>query len=110
MTKDELIKLLYEYDFLKNSVKKFANEYKISEKTVKKYLKQNNINYNSRTLITNQNRDVKGRFCFQIQNLPETQGKITKPDNIIPQENNFLSYEQKIRRFRTPYTSSTSKV
>ncbi len=51
ITIDEFIKLLKEYDFKKNSIKKFANEYKISEKTVTKYLKQNNIDYNSRTLL-----------------------------------------------------------
>jgi hypothetical protein len=69
ITIDELIKLLKEYDFKKNSIKKFANEYKISEKTVTKYLKQNNIDYNSRTLLIYKNRDVNGRFCLSINSL-----------------------------------------
>ena len=34
ITINEFIKLLKEYDFKKNSIRKFANEYKISEKTV----------------------------------------------------------------------------
>jgi predicted transcriptional regulator len=66
---DEFIKLLKEYDFKKNSIRKFANENKISEKTVTKYLKQNSIDYNSRTLLIHKNRDVNGRFCLGINSF-----------------------------------------
>lgn len=64
---DEFIKLLKEYDFKKNSVRKFSNEYSVSEKTVLKYLKQNNIDYNSRMLLIDRNRDVSGKFCLALQ-------------------------------------------
>ena len=69
ITINEFIKLLKEYDFKKNSIRKFANEYKISEKTVTKYLKQSNIDYNSRTLLIHKNRDVNGRFCLSINSF-----------------------------------------
>lgn len=77
---DEFIKLLKEHDFKKNSVRKFANEYTVSEKTVIKYLKQNNINYNSRTLVIDRNRDVSGRFCLALQknHLIRSQGEANK--------------------------------
>lgn len=64
---DEFITLLKEYDFNKNSVRKFANEYNVTEKTVIKYLKLNNIDYNSRTLVIDRNRDVSGKFCLALQ-------------------------------------------
>jgi hypothetical protein len=66
ITIDEFIKLIKEYDFKKNSIRKFANGYKISEKTVTKYLRENNVDYNSRTLLSRKNRDVNGRFCLII--------------------------------------------
>jgi len=78
ITIDEFIKLLKEYDFKKNSIRKFANEYKISEKTVAKYLKQNNIDYNSRTLLIHKNRDVNGRFCLSINSFGTERVKYNK--------------------------------
>lgn len=109
MTQDELIKLLNEYDFLKNSVKKFSNEYKISEKTITKYLKQNNILYNSRTLLLNKNRDVNGKFCLpnkqntnkiidlQLNNIETDFSSIGRSNN------DTLTYEEKLRRIMTHY-------
>lgn len=43
MSPDELIKILKEYDFKKNSARSFSLKYKITEKTILKYLKQHNI-------------------------------------------------------------------
>jgi len=116
ITTDEFIKLLKEYDFKKNSIRKFANEYKISEKTVTKYLKQNNIDYNSRTLLIHKNRDVNGRFCLSINSFGAERVKDNKfrrsPNEfhelgtiekikINPSKNQNLSeksYEEKLRR------------
>ncbi len=132
ITIDEFIKLLKEYDFKKNSIKKFANEYKISEKTVTKYLKQNNIDYNSRILLIHKNRDVNGRFClsinsFGVENVKDNKfrrsdhefhesktiekikinpltSKDVKPSD--PSKNQNLSeksYEEKLRHIMTPF-------
>ena len=38
MTPSELIKILKEYNFKKNSVRSFSLKYKITEKTILKYL------------------------------------------------------------------------
>jgi hypothetical protein len=125
---DEFIILLKEYDFKNNSVRKFANNYKVSEKTVIKYLKQNNIEYNSRTLIIKRNRDVNGRFCINItkhdrsfsfqrkssisdsksmDNERKTIGsnfiekiKINPSKNPVKSEK---SYEEKLRRIEMPF-------
>jgi hypothetical protein len=111
ITIDEFIKLLKEYDFKKNSIRKFANEYKISEKTVTKYLKQNNINYNSRTLLIHKNRDVNGRFCLSInsfgaERVKDNKLKTIEKIKINPSKNKNLSeksYEEKLRRIMTPF-------
>lgn len=50
MTPIELIKILKEYDFKKNSVKSFSLKYKITEKTILKYLKEQKIPYNNRKI------------------------------------------------------------
>ncbi len=121
ITIDEFIKLLKEYDFKKNSIRKFANEYKISEKTVTKYLKQNNIDYNSRTLLIHKNRDVNGRFCLSINSLGVEnvkdnkfrrshhefhESKTIEKIKINPSKNQNLSeksYEEKLRRIMSPF-------
>jgi hypothetical protein len=118
ITIDEFIKLLKEYDFKKNSIRKFANEYKISEKTVTKYLKQNNIDYNSRTLLIHKNRDVNGRFCLSINSFgaervkdnqfrrSHHELKTIEKIKINPSKNQNLSeksYEEKLRRIMTPF-------
>ena len=121
ITIDEFIKLLKEYDFKKNSIRKFPNEYKIFEKTVTKYLKQNNIDYNSRTLLIHKNRDVNGRFCLSI-NLFGTdrvkddkfrrshhefhESKTIEKIKINPSKNKNLtekSYEGKLGRIMTHF-------
>ena len=121
ITTDEFIKLLKEYDFKKNSIRKFANQYKISEKTVTKYLKQNNIDYNSRTLLIHKNRDVNGRFCLSINSFGAERVKDNKfrrsphefhelktieKIKINPSKNQNLSeksYEKKLRRIMSPF-------
>jgi hypothetical protein len=121
ITIDEFIKLLKEYDFKKNSIRKFANEYKISEKTVTKYLKQNKIDYNSRTLLIHKNRDVNGRFCLSIKSFSAErvqdnkfrrshhdfhESKPIEKIKINPSKNQNLSeksYEEKLRRIITPF-------
>jgi hypothetical protein len=111
ITIGEFIKLLKEYDFKKNSIRKFASEYKISEKTVTKYLKQNNIDYNSRTLLIHKNRDVNGRFCLSInsfgaEGVKDNKLKTTEKMKINPSKNQNLSeksYEEKLRRIMTPF-------
>ena len=115
ITIDEFIKLLKEYDFKKNSIRKFANEYKISEKTFTKYLKENN-DYNSRTLLIHKNRDVNGRFCLSINSFGAErvkdnkfrrshhefhESKTIEKIKINPSKNQNLSeksYEEKLRR------------
>jgi hypothetical protein len=113
---DEFIMLLKEYDFKNNSIRKFANNYKISEKTVVKYLKKNNIEYNSRTLIINRNRDVNGRYCLNIKKDFVKKPEIKVNHRVIINDNNQtkkqsssktkanVSYEEKIKRIMTPYT------
>jgi len=109
----------------------FANEYKISEKTVTKYLKQNNIDYNSRTLLIHKNRDVNGRFCLSINSFSAErdasrtsfasavkdnkfrrshhefhESKTIEKIKINPSKNQNLSeksYEEKLRRIMTPF-------
>jgi hypothetical protein len=121
ITIDEFIKLLKEYDFKKNSIRKFASEYEISEKTVTKYLKQNNIDYNSRTLLIHKNRDVNGRFCLSINSFSAErvkdnkfrrsphefhESKTIEKIKINPSKNQNLSeksYEEKLRRIMTPF-------
>jgi len=121
ITIDEFIKLLKEYDFKKNSIRKFANEHKISEKTVTKYLKQNNIDYNSRTLLIHKNRDVNGRFCLSINSFGAERVKDNKfrrsphefhelktieKIKINPSKNQNLSEksnEKKLRCIMTPF-------
>jgi beta-lactamase superfamily II metal-dependent hydrolase len=106
ITIDELIKLLKEYDFKKNSIRKFANEYKISEKTVTKYLKQNNINYNSRKLLTHKNHDVNGRFCLSINSFVAERVK----DNKFRQSNHELHESKTIEKIKiNPSTSKDVK-
>jgi hypothetical protein len=121
ITIDEFIKLLKEYDFKKNSIRKFVNEYKISEKIVTKYLKQNNIDYNSRTLLIYKNRDVNGRFCLSIKSFDAERVKDNKfrrshhefhesktiekiKINLSKNQNlSEKSYEEKLRRIMTPF-------
>ena len=118
---NEFIKLSKEYNFKKNSVRKFANEYKISEKTVTKYLKQNNIDYNSRTLLIYKSRDVNGRFCLSIERVKrfdsnksnliskevkDNKLKTIEKIKINPSKNQNLSeksYQEKLRRIMTPF-------
>ena len=65
MTPNELIKILKEYDFKKNSVRSFALKYKITEKTILKYLKKNDIPYNSRKINYEIPRNSLGQYTFQ---------------------------------------------
>ncbi len=121
ITIDEFIKLIKEYDFKKNSIRKFANEYKISEKTVTKYLRENNVDYNSRTLLSRKNRDVNGRFCLSINSFSAERVKDNKLKTIekikinTPTKLAFTSetynkqnlsdksYEEKLRCIMTPF-------
>ena len=64
-TKDDLVILLKQYDFITHSVTSFSNKYNVNSKTVIKYLRENNIKYNNKSVvITNRVRDVNGRYCL----------------------------------------------
>ena len=65
MTPNELIKILKEYDFKKNSVRSFSLKYKITEKTVLKYLKEHNIPYNNRKISYEMTRNCLGQYTFK---------------------------------------------
>ena len=76
-----------------------------------KYLKQNNIDYNSRTLLIHKNRDVNGRFCLSInsfgaERVKDNKLKTIENIKINPSKNQNLSeksYEEKLRRIMTPF-------
>ena len=65
MTSDELIKILKEYDFKKNSVRSFSLKYKITEKTILKYLKEHNIPYNNRKISYEMTINCLGQYTFK---------------------------------------------
>ena len=65
MTPDELIKILKEYDFKKNSVRSFSLKYKITEKTILKYLKEHKIPYNNRKISYEMTRNCLGQYTFK---------------------------------------------
>ena len=65
MTPSELIKILKEYDFKKNSVRSFSLKYKITEKTILKYLKEHNIPYNNRKISYEMTRNCLGQYTFK---------------------------------------------
>jgi len=65
MTPNELIKILKEYDFKKNSVRSFSSKYKITEKTILKYLKEHKIPYNNRKISYEMTRNCLGQYTFK---------------------------------------------
>ena len=65
MTPSELIKILKEYDFKKNSVRSFSLKYKITEKTILKYLKEHKIPYNNRKINYEMTRNHLGQYTFK---------------------------------------------
>jgi hypothetical protein len=64
MTPNELIKILKEYDFKKNSVRSFSLKYKITEKTILKYLKEHKIHYN-RKINYEMIRNCLSQYAFK---------------------------------------------
>ena len=65
MTPSELIKILKEYDFKKNSVRSFSLKHKITEKTILKYLKEHNIPHNNRKISYEMTRNCLGQYTFK---------------------------------------------
>jgi len=65
MTPSELIKILKEYDFKKNSVRSFSLKYIITEKTILKYLKEHKIPYNNRKVSYEMTRNCLGQYTFK---------------------------------------------
>ena len=65
MTPNELIKILKEYDFKKNSVRSFSLKYKITEKTILEYLKEHKIPYNNRKISYEMTRNCLGQYTFK---------------------------------------------
>ena len=65
MTPNELIKILKEYDFKKNSVRSFSLKYEITEKTILKYLKEHKIPYNNRKISYKMTRNCLGQYTFK---------------------------------------------
>ena len=65
MTPNELIKILKEYNFKKNSVRSFSLKYKITEKTILKYLKEHKIPYNNRKISYEMSRNCLGQYTFK---------------------------------------------
>ena len=66
MTKQDLISLLKDYNFINNSIRSFCHKYNIHYNTVSKYLRENNIPYNRKESILARDRDVNGRFILSI--------------------------------------------
>jgi hypothetical protein len=65
MNKDEIIKLIKEYDFIINSKTSFANKYNISTKTVSNYIKEFNINCKKSGVTIVRDRDISGKFIYK---------------------------------------------
>ena len=65
MTPIELIRILKEYNFMKNSVRSFSLKYKITEKTILKYLKEHKIPYNNRKIRYEMSRNCLGQYTFK---------------------------------------------
>ena len=114
MTPNELIKILKEYDFKKNSVRSFSLKYKITEKTILKYLKEHKIPYNNRQISYEMTRNCLGQYTFkscqnQIQptsdknNTNFTQQTSNQPINLIYQNSgavrNFKEFNKKYEKF-----------
>jgi hypothetical protein len=64
VTKQELINLLKQYDFINNSIGSFSLKYGVSSKTISKYLRENNIPYNRKETSIERDRDNSGKFIF----------------------------------------------
>ena len=95
MTPNELIKILKEYDFKKNSVRSFSLKYKITEKTILKYLKEHNIPYNNRKINYEMTRNCLGQYTFKNY---VTKGTIcqnpSQPKSNIKEKNETYSSQQ----------------
>ena len=65
MTPNELIEILKEYNFKKNSVRSFSLKYKITEKTILKYLKEHSIPYNNMKISYEMTRNCLGQYTFK---------------------------------------------
>jgi len=87
MTPDELIKILKEYDFKKNSVRSFSFKYKITEKTILKYLKEHNIPYNNRKISYEMTRNCLGQYTFKNTTAKQS-------DNIYDSNKSFQNQSQ----------------
>ena len=103
MTPDELIKILKEYDFKKNSVRSFSLKYKITEKTILKYLKEHNIPYNNRKISYEMTRNCLGQYTFKnttakqsdnIYDLNKSFQNQSQPKNSIKDKNKTNSTPQ----------------
>ena len=71
LTREQLINLLSNYDFNKNSVSAFCKTYRISRNTATKYLRENNIKCTRLNGVINMpNRDVHGRFLLGAVGTP----------------------------------------
>jgi len=95
MTPNELIKLLKEYDFKKNSVRSFSLKYKITEKTILKYLKEHKIPYNNRKINYEMTRNCLGQYTFKndedINRFSQNQ---SQPKSDIKEKNRANSTRQ----------------
>ena len=100
MTPDELIKILKEYDFKKNSVRSFSLKHKITEKTILKYLKEQNILYNNRKISYEMTRDSFGQYTFKTdinkcsQNLSQSSDRKDKTRTSTTQQSSSQCINQ----------------
>ena len=103
MTPNELIKILKEYDFKKNSVRSFSLKYKITEKTILKYLKEYKIPYNNRKISYEMTRNCLGQYTFksshsQSQTISENKNK-TQQASQSKGVKNFAEFNKKYEIF-----------
>lgn len=75
ITKERLVEMLKDYDFMNNSIRSFSKKYNINCKTVSKYLREYNINYNQKHSVIARHRDVTGRYCLPANDNKETKTK-----------------------------------
>ena len=96
MTPNELVQILKEYNFKKNSVRSFSLNYKITEKTILKYLKEHKIPYNNRKISYEMSRNCLGQYTFKndTNNVTHKSCQNSSQPNSDTNNNNKTSFTQ----------------
>lgn len=82
MDKETLVNLIINYDFINNSMRKFAKEQGIHYNTVSKYIKEFGVPYNPKNTIISRPRLPNGNFTFHNVN----KNKLKEPTNTKHEE------------------------